>query len=300
MHAGDQVVRFAAAETCLQPVNRRAALDARESLGHVLYQELQVLGRVRGGEESQRVEVIRVGARLPADDVPEIGGEDGVGQFAGEALRAAVHIVEDRRDAGHGKPRIDLSLVCRLLDPAGLLAVIAGTRLVAREQADSVECLLQASYPEGSLVSRRAAAMRFGERVRHLRLEKKLGQRGLAKQVGVTFTYISKIENEKLDFGDYPSEVLILRLAEAWPRIRKSCLSWPRRSPLASGGGCWNAPMLSADWRTWTMPRLTGSCGRSTDPRLLVRAEATNPCEQGGPQTNPGHFASTSSAPDGE
>lgn len=57
--------------------------------------------------------------------------------------------------------------------------------------------------------------MRFGERVRHLRLEKKLGQRGLAKHVGVTFTYISKIENEKLDFGDYPSEELILKLAEA-------------------------------------------------------------------------------------
>ena len=55
--------------------------------------------------------------------------------------------------------------------------------------------------------------MRFGERVRHLRLEKKLGQRGLADQVGVTFTYISKIENEKLDFGDYPSEELILKLA---------------------------------------------------------------------------------------
>lgn len=33
--------------------------------------------------------------------------------------------------------------------------------------------------------------------------------------VGVTFTYISKIESEKLDFGDYPSEDLIRRLAEA-------------------------------------------------------------------------------------
>ena len=33
--------------------------------------------------------------------------------------------------------------------------------------------------------------------------------------VGVSFTYISKIENEKLDLGDYPSEELIRRLAEA-------------------------------------------------------------------------------------
>ena len=57
--------------------------------------------------------------------------------------------------------------------------------------------------------------MRFGERIRQLRQEKRLGQRGLAEAVGVNFTYISKIENEKLDFGDYPSEDLIVRLAGA-------------------------------------------------------------------------------------
>ena len=33
--------------------------------------------------------------------------------------------------------------------------------------------------------------------------------------VGVSFTYISKVENEKLDFGDYPSEELIRKLAGA-------------------------------------------------------------------------------------
>jgi transcriptional regulator with XRE-family HTH domain len=37
----------------------------------------------------------------------------------------------------------------------------------------------------------------------------------LAGQVGVSFTYLSRIENEKLDFGPYPSEDLICRLAEA-------------------------------------------------------------------------------------
>ena len=29
------------------------------------------------------------------------------------------------------------------------------------------------------------------------------------------FTYLSKIENEKLDFGDYPSEAVIQKLAKA-------------------------------------------------------------------------------------
>ena len=58
-------------------------------------------------------------------------------------------------------------------------------------------------------------AMRFGDRIRELRKAKALGQRALAEKVGVSFTYVSKIENEKLDFGDYPSEELIGKLAEA-------------------------------------------------------------------------------------
>jgi transcriptional regulator with XRE-family HTH domain len=55
----------------------------------------------------------------------------------------------------------------------------------------------------------------FGQRVRQLRKAKKLGQRPLAERVGVSFTYISRIENENLDFGLYPSEELIVKLAEA-------------------------------------------------------------------------------------
>ena len=57
--------------------------------------------------------------------------------------------------------------------------------------------------------------MRFGEKIRELRKTKNLSQRGLGDMVGVSFTYISKVENEKLDFGDYPSEDLIRKLAKA-------------------------------------------------------------------------------------
>jgi len=56
--------------------------------------------------------------------------------------------------------------------------------------------------------------MQFGLRVRELRLEKQLTQRELAGRLGVSFTYISKVENERLHFGDYPSEKFIHRLAE--------------------------------------------------------------------------------------
>jgi transcriptional regulator with XRE-family HTH domain len=57
--------------------------------------------------------------------------------------------------------------------------------------------------------------MQFGEKVRDLRKAKNLTQRDLADKVGVNFTYISKIENGKLDFGDYPSDDLIRKLAKA-------------------------------------------------------------------------------------
>ncbi len=55
--------------------------------------------------------------------------------------------------------------------------------------------------------------MTFGQRVRELRAAKKLSLRALAPRVGVGFTYLSKVENGKLDFGDYPSETLIRKLA---------------------------------------------------------------------------------------
>ncbi len=35
--------------------------------------------------------------------------------------------------------------------------------------------------------------MRFGEKIKELRKAKNLGQRALAEQVGISFTYLSKI-----------------------------------------------------------------------------------------------------------
>lgn len=57
--------------------------------------------------------------------------------------------------------------------------------------------------------------MTFGERVRELRKAKALTLRDVASKVDVNFTYLSKIENGRLDFSDYPSEKLIRKLAGA-------------------------------------------------------------------------------------
>lgn len=57
--------------------------------------------------------------------------------------------------------------------------------------------------------------MSFGKRVRQLRKTKGLTLRGLASQVGVGFTYLSRVETGNMTCGEYPSEALIHRLADA-------------------------------------------------------------------------------------
>lgn len=58
-------------------------------------------------------------------------------------------------------------------------------------------------------------AMNFGSRIRELRQAKNLTLRALAAKLKVTFTYLSKIENQKLSFGEFPSDEMIVKLASA-------------------------------------------------------------------------------------
>lgn len=53
--------------------------------------------------------------------------------------------------------------------------------------------------------------MTFGDHIKALRKKRRMTQRELADQLGVNFTYISKIENDKLEV--LPSEDLIRRMA---------------------------------------------------------------------------------------
>lgn len=56
--------------------------------------------------------------------------------------------------------------------------------------------------------------MKFGKKIRELRIKKGMTLRNLAPLVGVGYHYLSKVENEKLDFGQFPGERLIRKLAE--------------------------------------------------------------------------------------
>lgn len=71
----------------------------------------------------------------------------------------------------------------------------------------------------------------FGERVRQLRRAKEWSLRDLAERVGVGFTYLSRVENERLNFGDYPSDVLIHRLADALEADEEELLVLAKRVP---------------------------------------------------------------------
>ena len=56
----------------------------------------------------------------------------------------------------------------------------------------------------------------FGERLRELRKERDQSPKALAEMVEINFTYLSKTENERLDFAQFPSEALICKLALRW------------------------------------------------------------------------------------
>jgi len=73
--------------------------------------------------------------------------------------------------------------------------------------------------------------MTFGQRVRELRHAKEWSLRALAAKVDVGFTYLSRVENERLNFGDYPSDALIHRLAGALEADEEELLILAKRVP---------------------------------------------------------------------
>lgn len=75
--------------------------------------------------------------------------------------------------------------------------------------------------------------MQFGERVRELRREQGLTQQKLAERLDVSLSYISKVENERLNAGDYPSETFVLRLAKALDADEDELLLLTDRVPAA-------------------------------------------------------------------
>jgi len=75
--------------------------------------------------------------------------------------------------------------------------------------------------------------MRFGDRVRELRKLRGLTQQKLSERLEVSLSYVSKVENERLNAGDYPSENFVHKLAEALDTDEDELLLLTDRVPVA-------------------------------------------------------------------
>ncbi len=84
----------------------------------------------------------------------------------------------------------------------------------------------------------------FGHTIRELRTARKLTQRALAAQVGINFTYLSKIENNRLEPGQSPKKDTIARLAEALDTDADELLLLARKIPDAISEQIMERPAL--------------------------------------------------------
>ena len=55
----------------------------------------------------------------------------------------------------------------------------------------------------------------IGQRIREIRKSRNLTQRELADRVGINFTYLSRVENDRLDDEQTPREETLQRIARA-------------------------------------------------------------------------------------
>ena len=112
--------------------------------------------------------------------------------------------------------------------------------------------------------------MTFGKRVRQLRHAKEWSLRDLAGKVGVGFTYLSRVENERLNFGDYPSDALIHRLADALDANEEELLILAKRIPEPVKKRVLQRPDAFCAFATCddaTLDKLMTHIGRSPRPR---------------------------------
>jgi transcriptional regulator with XRE-family HTH domain len=121
--------------------------------------------------------------------------------------------------------------------------------------------------------------MTFGERVRELRQAKDWSLRELAAKVDVGFTYLSRVENERLNFGDYPSDALIHRLADALQTDEEELLILAKRVPERIRNRVLQRPDVFgalAECDDKTLDKLLDEIGKTPKPR---KGRGGNKCD---------------------
>ncbi|MEQ9411357.1 MAG: helix-turn-helix domain-containing protein [Fuerstiella sp.] len=72
-----------------------------------------------------------------------------------------------------------------------------------------------------------------GQRIREIRKQRNLTQRQLAQRVGINFTYLSRVENDRLDADQTPREETLQKIARALETDADELLLLARRIPHA-------------------------------------------------------------------
>jgi transcriptional regulator with XRE-family HTH domain len=90
------------------------------------------------------------------------------------------------------------------------------------------------------------ATVRFGDRIRDLRQGKGWRLRDLAEMVGASHIYLSRVENERLNYGDYASDDLLHRLAEALDTSEDELRILAKRVTEPENGECCNGRTCSS------------------------------------------------------
>lgn len=72
-----------------------------------------------------------------------------------------------------------------------------------------------------------------GQRIREIRKTRNLTQRELADRVGINFTYLSRVENDRLDDEQTPREETLQKIARALDADPDELLLLARRIPDA-------------------------------------------------------------------
>ena len=73
----------------------------------------------------------------------------------------------------------------------------------------------------------------IGQRIREIRKTRNLTQRELADRVGINFTYLSRVENDRLDDEQTPREETLQKIAKALDADPDELLLLARRIPDA-------------------------------------------------------------------
>jgi transcriptional regulator with XRE-family HTH domain len=73
----------------------------------------------------------------------------------------------------------------------------------------------------------------IGQRIREIRKTRNLTQRELADRVGINFTYLSRVENDRLDDEQTPREETLQKIARALDADPDELLLLARRIPDA-------------------------------------------------------------------